>query len=157
MSWFRSTPRTDPARAWCHGLGWNSTAGILADLEDGIPIDLITSADHGSEKRRPDTEAGEEIGTYDFIPVFDEYLQRHGYPTVTRCHYNPKPETAARYASAVREAVERLGLKTLSELDITRMASGILGNMMANLTLPGIAFGCKSCSVKWKIEAQEPT
>ena len=24
-------------------------------------------------------------------------------------------------------------------------------------TLPGIAFGMKTCSVKWKIEAQEPT
>lgn len=157
MTWFRNQPRDTPARAWCHGLGWNSTSGILADLEDGIPIDLITSADHGSEKRRPDHQLGEEIGTYDFIPVFDDYLQRHGYPVVTRCRYNPKPETAARYADSVREAVIRLGLTTISESDIERMADGILGNMMANFTMPGIAFGCKSCSVKWKIEAQEPT
>jgi hypothetical protein len=34
--------------------------------------------------------------------------------------------------------------------------SRLYGNMVANDTLPGIAFGPKSCSIKWKLEAQEP-
>jgi hypothetical protein len=129
---------------------------ILADIERGKPIDLITSADHGGEKRRPDPLMGEEIGTYDFGPVFAEYLESKGYPVPVECRYKPLPKTAKKYADSVREAVARLGLKTITEADIVRMADGIVGNMMSNLTLPGIAFGRKSCSVKWKIEAQEP-
>lgn len=68
----------------------------------------------------------------------------------------PQPETHARYAAAAREVVERLNLHSITEDDIQRLA-GIYGNMVANETLPGIAFGMKTCSVKWKIEAQEPT
>lgn len=129
---------------------------ILADIERGIPIDLITSADHGGEKRRPDPSMGEEIGTYEFGDVFAEYLDKHGYPTPQECRYQPLPKTSKKYADSVREAVDRLQLRTITEEDIVRMSDGIVGNMLANYTLPGIAFGRKSCSVKWKIEAQEP-
>ena len=95
-SWFQDTPRSTPARAWCHGKGWNSTAGILADIERGKPIDLITSADHGGEKRRPDPSMGEEIGTYEFGPVFADYLRSHGYPEPVECRYRPLPATSKK-------------------------------------------------------------
>ena len=32
----------------------------------------------------------------------------------------------------------------------------LFGNMVANETVPRIAFGMKTCSIKWKVEAQEP-
>ena len=145
-----------PARAWCWGAGVDSTAGIIDDVLRGEPIDLITFADHGAEKRFPDRENGEEIGTYDFIPVFSDWLASKGYPRPEICRYRPKPETHARYADAAQEVVTRLGLKTITQVEIDRLA-GIYGNMVGNVTMPGIAFGMKSCSVKWKIEAQEPT
>jgi hypothetical protein len=144
-----------PARAWCFGAGWDSSAGIIEDVRRGIPIDLITMADHGSEKRFPDPEQGEEVGTYEFIPIFSDWLADRGYPRPTICTYQPKPETHARYAQAARDVCNRLNLKTITEVEITRLA-GIYGNMVGNATMPGIAFGMKSCSVKWKIEAQEP-
>jgi len=143
------------ARAWCWGAGWDSTAGIIEDVRRNRPIDLITFAHHGGEKRRPDPEHGEQIGTYDFIPIFSDWLHDHGYPRPTICRYQPLPATHARYATAARAVVERLGLTSITEDDIDRL-SGIYGNMVANDTMPGIAFGSKNCSVKWKIEAQEP-
>ena len=147
---------TRPARAWCWGAGWDSSAGIIEEVNRGIPIDLITFADHGGEKRRPDPTQGEMIGTYEFIPIFTEWLTDRGYPAPVICTYQPKPETHERYATAAREIVERLDLASITETDIQRL-SGIYGNMVANETMPGIAFGMKTCSVKWKIEAQEPT
>ena len=147
---------TRQSRAWCWGAGVDSTAGIIDDVQQGIPIDLITFAHHGGERRRPDRELGEEIGTYEFIPIFSEWLVDQGYPAPTICQYMPQPETHARYAAAAREVVERLNLHSITEDDSQRLA-GIYGNMVANETLPGIAFGMKTCSVKWKIEAQEPT
>jgi len=145
-----------PARAWCWGAGWDSTAGIIEEVRRGIPIDLITFADHGGEKRRPDPELGEEVGTYEFIPIFTQWLTDRGYPAPVICKYQPQPDTHARYLGAARDVVERLDLHTIGEEDIQRLA-GIYGNMVANFTMPGIAFGMKTCSVKWKIEAQEPT
>lgn len=144
-----------PARAWCWGAGWDSTAGIIEEIRRGRPIDLITFAHHGGEKRRPDPERGEEVGTYDFIPIFSDWVEDQGYPRPVICEYQPLPETHQRYADAARAVVERLNLKTITEEDIQRL-SGIYGNMVANDTMPGIAFGMKTCSVKWKIEAQEP-
>ncbi len=145
-----------PARTWCWGAGWDSSAGIIEEVNRGIPIDLITMAGHGGEKRRPDPQFGEQVGTYEFIPIFTQWLTDRGYPAPVICEYKPQPETHARYAQAARDVVERLNLQTIMEVDIQRLA-GIYGNMVANETLPGIAFGMKTCSVKWKIEAQEPT
>ncbi len=153
-SWHNSMVRA--ARAWCWGAGWDSTAGIIEDVRRGRQIDLITFAHHGGEKRRPDPELGEQVGTYEFIPIFTEWLRDHGYPEPTICQYRPLPATRERYAAAAREVVERLDLTSISEEHIECLA-GIYGNMVANFTMPSIAFGGKSCSVKWKIEAQEPT
>lgn len=147
---------TRPARAWCWGAGWDSSAGIIEEIRRGIPIDLITFADHGGEKRRPDRERGEEVGTYEFIPLFSDWVEAQGYPRPVICRYQPQPETHQRYADVARRVARHLRLRSVAEADIQRLA-GIYGNMVANATLPGIAFGMKTCSVKWKIEAQEPS
>jgi hypothetical protein len=104
-----------PARAWCLGFGVDSTAGIIEEVKRGIPIDLITFADHGGEKRRPDPQQGEEVGTYEFIPIFSDWLEDQGYPRPVICQYRPKDETHARYAEAARDVVRELGLTSLSE------------------------------------------
>lgn len=142
-------------RCWCWGAGWDSTAGIILDVEAGRPIDLITFADVGGEKRFPDRKLGEEVGTYEFIPIFTEWLTARGQPAPLICVYQPRPETHARYQAAVVDIANRLQLRTLDDATLSRLAR-LYGNMTANDTLPGIAFGQKSCSVKWKLQAQEP-
>ena len=146
----------EPARAWCWGAGWDSTAGIILDVLAGRRIDLITFANHGAEKRRADKRNGEQVGTYEFIGIFSDWLAERGYCRPTVCKYQPKPETAARYRQAAADTVQRLGLTTIDDQDLDRLGN-IYGNMLANETMPGQAFGLKSCSFKWKIEAQEPT
>lgn len=146
----------DVARCWSWGGGWDSSAGIIRDIKAGRRIDLITMADHGSEKRFPDRDNGEEVGTYEFMEVFSDYVERAGYPRPVICRYQPKLETSERYLDGVRTVVRELGLEAeLTEVDVARL-SGIYGNAVANETLPGISFTVKSCSIKWKLEAQEP-
>lgn len=41
---------TRPARVWAWGAGVDSTAGIIDDVQQGIPIDLITFAHHGGRE-----------------------------------------------------------------------------------------------------------
>jgi len=131
--------------AVCMGFGWDSTAMLIEMERRGERPDLITFADVGAEKS----------GTYAFIPVFAEWCRDHGFPEPTTCVYQPKDETTARYRKAVVGLARQLDI-TLSEIQLTRL-SRLYGNMIANSTLPGIAFGPKSCSIKWKLEAQEPT
>lgn len=140
--------------AWCWGAGWDSSAGIIEATKRGEQIDLITFADTGGEKNVPDPQRGEEVGTYDFIPLFQEWCRDNGQPEPVVCEYTPKPETLSRYELVTREVIDALGL-SMSEEKIVRL-SRLYGNMVANDTLPGIAFGPKSCSIKWKLEAQEP-
>lgn len=119
---------------------------MLIEMEKrGERPSLITFADVGAEKR----------GTYQFIPVFQQWLADHDFPQAQICVYQPKDATSAKYRQAVVDVAERLGL-TLTDVDLARL-SRLYGNMVANETLPGIAFGPKSCSIKWKLEAQEPT
>jgi len=129
----------------CWGAGIDSTALLIEMHRRGIRPDLITFADCGGEKNR----------TYAFIPIFRQWLADHDFPDVTICEYRPKPETAARYREAVLDVANKLGID-LDESELARL-SRLYGNMVANNTLPGIAFGPKSCSMKWKLEAQEPT
>lgn len=133
-----------PAVAVCLGFGWDSTAMLIEMERRGERPDLITFADTGAEKP----------GTYAFIPVFSAWLQDHGFPRPVICRYQPLPQTHDRYVEATRSTADRLGL-SIPEPQLVRLA-GLFGNMVANETLPGIAFGPKSCSIKWKIEAQEP-
>lgn len=133
------------ATAVCWGAGWDSTAMLIEMERRGERPDLITFADVGAEK----------AGTYAFIPVFTQWLIDHGFPAPVICEYRPKEVTRGRYRQAVADLLDDLGLD-LAELEIDRL-SRLYGNMIANETLPGIAFGPKSCSLKWKLEAQEPT
>lgn len=117
---------------------------LIEMVRRGIRPAIITFADVGAEKP----------GTYDFIPVFTQYLRDHDFPEPTICAYEPQELTTARYREAVLAVAKRLGF-VLTVQQVVRL-SRIYGNMVANETLPGIAFGMKSCSIKWKVEAQEP-
>lgn len=130
--------------AVCWGAGVDSTAMLIEMHRRGERPEIITFADTGAEKP----------GTYAFIPVFTQWLRDVGFPEPTICQYEPQPETTARYRAAAVEACDKLGL-TVPPISIDRL-SRIFGNMVANETMPGIAFGMKSCSIKWKLEAQEP-
>lgn len=128
----------------CWGAGWDSTAMLIEMERRGQRPDMITFADVGAEKP----------GTYEFIPLFQKWLADHDFPQATVCEYKPKDDTSARYRAAVVAVADRLGI-ALTDIQLRRL-SRIYGNLVANDTLPGIAFGMKSCSIKWKVEAQEP-
>lgn len=117
---------------------------LIEMFRRGMRPDIITFADVGAEKP----------GTYAFIPLFTQWLLDHDFPAPTICTYEPLMVTTNRYRAAVVDLAARLTI-TLSEVELTRL-SRIFGNMVANQTLPSIAFGMKSCSLKWKVAAQEP-
>lgn len=144
------------AFCWCWGVGWDSTAGLIKHVWAGQPIDLITFADHGAEKRFPDRENGEEVGTYEFFEMFSDWLVGEGYPRPFRCRYEPKPVTHERYLTTTQDVIRELGLEGVISPERIEGLSGIYGNAIANSTMPGLAFNVKSCSIKWKLEAQEP-
>lgn len=132
-----------PAIAVCLGFGWDSSAMLIEMERRGQRPDLITFADHG----------GEKTGTYDFVPLLTRWCQDVDFPEPLICQYRPRQKTRDRYRAAVEAMAERMRLSLAP--DVLDRLSGIVGNMIANCTLPGIAFGPKSCSVKWKLEAQE--
>jgi hypothetical protein len=66
---------------------------------------------------------GEKPETYDYVRKFDKWLYEAGFPRVTWCKKKP--------------------LKSTGYTDLT-------GNCIENETLPSLAFGMKSCSIKWK-------
>ena len=68
--------------------------------------------------------------TYEYLEIFNAYLKRHGFPLVTVVRYVPQRFKHGQYGT--------LG-----------------GNCFRNKTLPSLAFGRKSCSLKWKAEPQE--
>ena len=130
--------------AVCWGVGWDSTAMLIEVRNRGLRPDLITFADVGAEKPL----------TYEFIPVFSQWLKDNDFPAPTICTYKPMEKTNARYRRAVVGLLREMRIMA-NEVTIARL-SRIFGNMVSNQTLPGIAFGKKSCSIKWKVEAQEP-
>lgn len=99
------------------GGGTNSTAMIIGMYLHKIPIDLILFADTG----------GEQPHTYEFIRVFNAWLDKHGLPKITPVFYTDKDGN-------------RL---TLEE------------ECFRSHTLPSIAYGFKKCSLKHKIGTQE--
>jgi hypothetical protein len=129
--------------AVCWGCGWDSTAMLIEMEHRGERPDLITFADTGGEKKR----------TYEFLPLFIQWLLDHDFPEPIICVYEPKEGTKNRYRQAVIDVADRLGID-LTEQELDRL-SRLYGNMVANDTLVGLAFGFKSCSIKWKFEAQE--
>ena len=69
-----------------------------------------------------DLEA-EKPETYDALTVIDDWLESVGFPRTIVCQKKTLPET-------IYETLE--------------------GNCVSNETLPSLAFGMKSCSIKWK-------
>lgn len=132
-------------RAVCWGAGWDSSALLIEMEKRGERPDLITMADVGGEKKL----------TYEFIPIFTQWCRDVGFPEPVICTYKPKEATSNRYRDAVVDVAARLGIRLAAER--VEQLARLYGNMVANHTLPGIAFGPKSCSIKWKLEAQEPT
>ncbi|OPY05598.1 MAG: hypothetical protein A4E61_00246 [Syntrophorhabdus sp. PtaB.Bin184] len=99
-----------------YGMGVDSTAMLVGLVKHRIRPDLILFADTAAE--RPET--------YEYRPVFEEWLQKEGFPPITTVKYAP------------RDFKNWPPYYTLED------------NCLTNGTLPGIAFGAASCSVKWK-------
>lgn len=68
----------------------------------------------------------EKDATYAYLPIIQAWLASAGFPPVTVVRYVP---TRAPYTS-------------------------LEGECLANQTLPSLAFGMKSCSLKWKLDPQ---
>ena len=92
-----------------YGGGTNSTAMLIGLYRREIPVDLILFSDTG----------GEQPHTYDYLPVINDWLKRHGMPEITVVAYTDQNG-------------ERLTL----EQECLRSA-----------TLPSIAYGHKRCSL----------
>lgn len=72
--------------------------------------------------------AAEKPATLDHLDRMDDVLAQWGWPPILRCRKKTLPSTG--YAD-------------------------LYGNCMANETLPSLAFGLKSCSIKWKQKPQD--
>jgi hypothetical protein len=71
----------------------------------------------------------EKDGTYRYIPIIQTWLKENRFPPLLIVAYRPKNARHGHYRS-------------LGE------------NCLRNATLPSLAFGYKSCSLKWKVAAQ---
>lgn len=71
----------------------------------------------------------EKEETYAYLPIINAWLKAVGFPEVTIVRYIPKH-------------FEGLPYQTLGQ------------NCLSNGTLPSLAFGFKSCSLKWKVTPQ---
>lgn len=63
--------------------------------------------------------------TYNYLEVISDWLKQVDFPAITEVRYQPKRFKWHRYQT-------------------------LAGNCLANRTLPSLAFGYKSCSLKWK-------
>lgn len=106
------------------GSGVDSTALLIELVRLEIRPDLVMFANTGGKARD-----GEKPETYAWADWFSGWLVAHGFPPVTEVtHWVTRPsKTGPGYDS-------------------------LEGNSLQNKTLPGIAFGRKSCSPKWKKE-----
>lgn len=71
---------------------------------------------------------GEKPDTYLYVPILREWSREVDFPQFQVCRY---PAPRSNYDT-------------------------LYGNCIQNQTLPSLAFGRKSCSLKWKRDAQEP-
>lgn len=111
-----------------YGIGVDSTSALVGMRRLGIRPDFITSANVGGPYM--DERGGEKIETYRYIDVINNYLDRNGFPLVTVVYYEPKDFKNWPPYHSLEE------------------------NCLTNGTLPSLAFGFKSCSLKWKAAAQ---
>jgi hypothetical protein len=97
----------------------------------GLGVDstamLVGMVDRGW---RPDLILFANVGdewpaTYMYIPIIREYLRQNSFPDITVVRYVPKRFKHGKYHT-------------------------LEGNCLVNKTLPSLAFGRKSCSLKWK-------
>lgn len=114
---FAAPPETPPPLVVAYGLGVDSTAMLIGLKHRGVRPDLILFADTGGEK--PDT--------YEYAPVFQQWLYDAGFPAFETVRHRP---VSAPYTT-------------------------LYGNCWQNRTLPSLAFGRKGCSLKWKREPQD--
>ena len=63
-----------------YGGGVNSTAMLVGMYKKGIPVDLILFADPG----------GEQPYTYEYLPIMDDWLARHGMPRLQTVYCTDK-------------------------------------------------------------------
>ncbi len=90
---------------------------LVGMWQRGIKPDLIITADVGSEKPE----------TYQFKPIFDDWLESVGFPRSITVRYQPQDyKHWPPYYS-------------------------LLENALTNVTLPSLAYGFRTCSAKWKI------
>ncbi len=93
---------------------------------------LVEAYEAGNKDARPDliifaNTGSEKQNTYDFIPVINDYLAKHRFPQVTIV---AKVDRGLKHASLHEQC---LTLKTM----------------------PSLAYGGKSCSLKWKVDEME--
>lgn len=100
-----------------YGGGTNSTAMLIGCYQRSITVDRILFADTGCEQPY----------TYEFLPIMDEWLRKHGMPQITVVTY-----------------VDRDGNRLTLEQECLR-----------SQTLPSLAYGFKKCSLKHKLGPQE--
>lgn len=96
-------------------MGVNSTAALVGLWLRGIRPDFIPAADTKGEKAR----------TYDYIPIFREWLRLVSFPDVDIVHRDWGKD------QSLEDQCLRLGV------------------------LPSIAYGWKTCSIKWKKDPQD--
>lgn len=110
------------------GMGVDSTAVLVGLYRRNIRPDAILHADTGDE--HPETVLYREER--------QRWLASVGFPALTIVRRAPSVQGNRKR----RDGKENVSYSTLGE------------NCIENATLPGLAFGFKSCSVKWKIEPQ---
>lgn len=129
LAGFLTIPRAwRPVLMVADGMGVDSTAVLVELHRRGIRPDAVLHADTGDE--HPETVLYREERR--------RWLAEVGFPELTIVRRPPSVQ-GNRKRSDGRTGVT---YSTLGE------------NCIENHTLPGLAFGFKSCSVKWKIEPQ---
>lgn len=113
-----------------YGGGVDSTAMLIELVAQGRRPDVILFADTGAE--HPET--------YEYVAMFSNWLQGQGFPAVT---------TVRRYGKDGMYGEKSRASKTGPGY------TSIVGNCEQNKTLPSLAFGMKSCSLKWKAEPMD--
>jgi len=113
-----------------YGGGVDSTAMIVGLHERGIFIDHILFADTGSEKPE----------TYAYLEEMGRWLEAHELPAIQVVR---RYGVDGLYGEASRPSKTGPGYTTIE------------GNCLQNDTLPSLAFGRKSCSLKWKADPMD--
>lgn len=121
-------PAWRPALMVADGMGVDSAAMLLRLHQLDVRPDAILHADTGDE--HPDTVAYREVRR--------AWLRAVGFPDLVVV----RREASVQGNRKRRDGRTGVSYTTLGE------------NCIENQTLPGLAFGFKSCSMKWKVEPQ---